>query len=352
MIRASDDLAHEYGAALKRFLAGGGEEGLKRAYDLGRRAVNVDAGLVAVVLIHQRALDPLVRKAAASARPRTVSRAMDFLAECLAPFDMAHRGFQDAYGRVRELNEEYEALVGERAREVRNAEARFRAHVEQIPAVTYIESLKSGDTVYVSPQILAMLEFTPEEWLAEPGRWARQVHPADRDRVLAELSRFRAQGGVLKEEYRILTRTGREAWVRHEAACVLDDAGRPRFIQGVLLDVTSGKAAERGAQEAEAMFRRLFERTGEAVVLASLPGGVILKANEAALRLLDAPASGTSLADVFHGDRERLRAHLERAGERGEAGPDEFQGAVRLSLTSSAIDAGGSRAALCVARRL
>src|SRR6185503_12214097 len=83
MIRASDDLAHEYGAALKRFLAGGGEEGLKRAYDLGRRAVNVDAGLVAVVLIHQRALDPLVRKAAASARPRTVSRAMDFLAECL-----------------------------------------------------------------------------------------------------------------------------------------------------------------------------------------------------------------------------------------------------------------------------
>ena len=100
------------------------------------------------------------------------------------------------------------------------------------------------------------------------------------------------------------------------------------------------------------MFRRLFERTGEAVILASLPGGVILRANEAALRLLDAPAAGTSLADVFHGDRERLRAHLERTGERGEAGPDEFQGAVRLSLTSSAIDAGGSRAALCVARRL
>lgn len=355
MIRASEELALDYGAALKDFLTGGGEEGLKRAYDLGRRAVNVGTGLVSVVLIHQKALDPLVRKAAAASRPRAVSRAMEFLAECLAPFDMAHRGFQDAYGRVRELNEEYEALVGERAREVRNAEARFRAHVEQIPAVTYIESLKSGDTVYISPQVLAMLEFTPEEWLAEPGRWAKQVHPADRDRVLAEMSRFREQGGALKLEYRMMSRSGREAWIAHEAACVLDDAGRPRFIQGVLFDVTNRKSAERGARESETKFRKLFDRTGEAVVLSDWPGGKILEANPAALRLLDAQGvdvESRTLADLVGGDRHRLRSHVERAGERGEAGPDEFRGAVSISLASSIMDLGGARALLSVARRI
>jgi len=351
MIRA-DSLELQYGSALKEYLTGGGEEGLKRAYDLGRRAVNEGAGLVAVILIHQQALDPLLRRTAATSRPKAVRRAMDFLAECLAPYDMAHRGFQDAYGRVRELNEEYEALVEERAREARDAEARFRAHVEQVPAVTYIESLKSGETVYISPQVQGMLEFTPQEWLAEPGRWAKQVHPADRDRVLAEMSRFRERGGALKAEYRLLSRSGRETWVVHEASCVLDDAGRPRFIQGVLVDVSGRKTAERGAREAEAMFRRLFDRTQEAVVLAALPGGVILKANEAALRLLDASASDVTLADVFHEDRERLRAHLERAGERGEAGPDEFRGAVTMSLSSSVVDLGGSRAVLCVARRI
>ncbi len=355
MIRASDELTLEYGTALKNYLAGGGEEGLKRAYDLGRRAVNDGAGLVTVVLIHQQALDPIVRKAAASTRPRAVRRAMDFLAECLAPFDMAHRGFQDAYGRVRELNAEYEALVDERAREARDAEARFRAHVEQVPAVTYIESLKSGDTVYISPQVQAMLEFTPQEWLADPGRWAKQVHPEDRDRVLAEMTRFRGKGGALKAEYRILSRSGREAWVLHEAGCVLDDAGRPRFIQGVLLDVTNRKAAERGAREADAMFRRLFDRTQEAVMLAALPDGRILEANQAASRLFDASVTDVvtrTLADLAGKDRARLLAHLGRASERGEAGPDEFQGAVSISLSSSAVDLGGERALLCVARRL
>ena len=355
MISASEQLTQEYGAALKDYLSGSGEEGLKRAYDLGRRAVNDGAGLVTVVLIHQQSLDLIFRKASSSSRPKAVRRAMDFLAECLAPFDMAHRGFQDAYGRVRELNEEFEALVDERAREARDAEARFRAHVEQVPAVTYIESLKSGETVFISPQVQAMLEFTPQEWLAEPGRWAKQIHPADRDRVLADMSRFRERGGTLQLEYRLLTRSGRETWVDHEAGCVLDDAGRPRFIQGVLLDITNRKSAERGALEAETKFRRLFDRTGEAVVLADWPGGKILEANPAALRLLDAQAldvASKTLTDLVGGDRARLRAHLERAGERGEAGPDEFRGAIAISLASSMVDLGGVRALLCVAQRL
>lgn len=355
MIRTQEELALDYAAALKDYLTGGGEEGLARAYDLGRRAVNDGAGLVKVVLIHQRALDPLVRRTASADRARAVRRAMDFLAECLAPFDMAHRGFQDAYGRVRELNEEFEALVGERAREVRNAEARFRAHVEQTPAVTYIESLKTGGAVYVSPQIQAMLEFTPQEWLGEPGRWAKQIHAEDRDRILAEMSRFREQGGALKAEYRLLSRSGREVWVRHEAACVLDDAGRPRFIQGVLLETTERKAAEREAREAGTMFRRLFERTGEAVVLAAWPDGRILEANGAALRMFDAQLTDLptrTLADLVGEDRGRLRAHLDRAGAGGEAGPDEFRGAVPIVLSSSVVDHAGERAILCIARRL
>ncbi|HKS15704.1 MAG TPA: PAS domain-containing protein, partial [Planctomycetota bacterium] len=172
---------------------------------------------------------------------------------------------------------------------------------------------------------------------------------------LAEMSRFREQGGALKVEYRMVSRSGREAWVAHEAACVLDDAGRPRFIQGVLFDVTNRKAAERGAREAEAMFRRLFDRTQEAVMLAAPPDGRILEANQAASRMFDASVTDIAtrtLVDLAGKDRARLLAHLGRAVERGEAGPDEFQGTVSISLTSSVIDLGGERALLCVARRI
>ncbi|HEY3225635.1 MAG TPA: PAS domain-containing protein [Planctomycetota bacterium] len=237
----SAELARDYGSALRAYLQGGGEAELKRAYDLGRLAMNEETGLLAMVLLHRQALEAAIRKARASSRNRSVARAMEFLAESLAPFEMAHRGFQDAYARLRELTGEYEMVIAERVRELRNAEARYRAHVELIPAVTYIESLKTGDTVYISPQVEAMLGFTPQEWLDDPRRWSKQIHPDDRERILEAMSRLRSGDGDLRAEYRLLTRGGREVPVRHEAGLVRDESGKPQFIQGILLEMSLRK---------------------------------------------------------------------------------------------------------------
>lgn len=235
----SAELARDYGSALKAYLQGGGEAELKRAYDLGRLAMNEETGLLAMVLLHRQALEAAIRKMRNSTR--AFARAMEFLAESLAPFEMAHRGFQDAYARLRELTGEYEMVIAERVRELRNAEARYRAHVELIPAVTYIESLKTGETVYVSPQVESMLGFSPQEWLDDPRRWSKQIHPEDRDRVLEAVTKLRTGEGDLRTEYRLLTRGGREVPVRHEASLVRDEGGRPQFIQGILLEVTPRK---------------------------------------------------------------------------------------------------------------
>ena len=36
--------------------------------------------------------------------------------------------------------------------------------------------------LYISPQIEAMLGYTPQDWYADPGLWGRLVHPDDADR--------------------------------------------------------------------------------------------------------------------------------------------------------------------------
>src|SRR6516162_4077724 len=52
---------------------------------------------------------------------------------------------------------------------LRKAEARYRALVEQIPAVSFLAPLDgSTSELYVSPQIEALLGFTAEEWLDDP----------------------------------------------------------------------------------------------------------------------------------------------------------------------------------------
>ena len=64
---------------------------------------------------------------------------------------------------------------------LKEAEARFRTLVEQIPAVTFMAVLGEGENeIYVSPHIEAMLGFTQKEWLENPFLWYWQLHPDDR----------------------------------------------------------------------------------------------------------------------------------------------------------------------------
>jgi PucR family transcriptional regulator, purine catabolism regulatory protein len=130
-------------------------------------------------------------------------------------------------------------------RQLLEAEAKYRALVENIPAVLYINLCDVGDTtVYVSPQTELILGITPEDWYVNDGNWIRFVHPDDQERVLEKYESFiRAhQEGV--DEYRFVRPDGRVIWLHDRLSVVRDPDGRPLFIQGVIFDITEQKAAE------------------------------------------------------------------------------------------------------------
>src|SRR6516162_7733185 len=69
-----------------------------------------------------------------------------------------------------------------------NLEARYRALVEQIPAVVFMAYLDRGiGEAYVSPQIEASLGFSQAEWLEDPVRWYSRLHPDDKQRWVGAL---------------------------------------------------------------------------------------------------------------------------------------------------------------------
>src|SRR6202034_596660 len=114
--------------------------------------------------------------------------------------------------------------------------------VEKLPVVTFMASL--NDTVqelYVSPQIEALLGFTPEEWLDNPILWFRQLHPDDRDVWVRDFSETCATGVHFRSEYRLIAKDGRVVWVQGECQIIRDDAGKPLLLQGVALDITHRK---------------------------------------------------------------------------------------------------------------
>src|SRR5206468_11137075 len=102
----------EYRSSLREYAAGGGELALGRAYELGRRALNEQKSLIEMASLHHQAVLALIRDAESDKqREESIRAGSEFLAECLSPYEMAHRGFQDAVKALRQLNETLEEEI-------------------------------------------------------------------------------------------------------------------------------------------------------------------------------------------------------------------------------------------------
>jgi diguanylate cyclase (GGDEF)-like protein/PAS domain S-box-containing protein len=151
------------------------------------------------------------------------------------------------------------------------AELEVRALVDQLPVIVYVaDAGVDGRWQYVSPGVTTILGFSPEEWMADPGLWARQMHPDDRQRVFAREDNLIEP--TTPEEYRMRDREGVTVWVRDEAALVTDAHGRVRW-HGVMSDITDRKRAEAEVErraEQQAAVARLGEHALEGEGVAAL----------------------------------------------------------------------------------
>jgi diguanylate cyclase (GGDEF)-like protein/PAS domain S-box-containing protein len=129
------------------------------------------------------------------------------------------------------------------------AEARYQDLVERIPAVVYIDEFApTGSAVsafsYLSPQVEALLGYTPEELIADQSLWLSLLHEDDREMALATDMEHFASGQSLAQEFRMTRRDGRVIWLRDEAT-VLREGEMVRLVShGVLVDITDRKLLE------------------------------------------------------------------------------------------------------------
>ena len=107
-----ENFEEEYRAALGGYAARGGELALGRAYELGRRALEDQVSVVELTSLHHQAVIDLVRSAETEQSKEELLRiSSEFLAECVSPYEMAHRGFQDAVKALQQLNETLEEEI-------------------------------------------------------------------------------------------------------------------------------------------------------------------------------------------------------------------------------------------------
>ncbi|MGH7875075.1 MAG: PAS domain-containing protein [Candidatus Binatia bacterium] len=183
-------------------------------------------------------------------------------------------------------------------------EARYRTLVEQVPAVVFMIFLDRGiSEAYVSPHIEAALGFSQAEWLDDPIRWYRQIHPADKERWNVETAQMVFSGQPLRSVYRIIARDGHVVWFQCEVKMVRTKEGRPWFVHGIAFDINELKKAEEDLQKArDDLEKRVEERTKELALT-----NAMLQVEVAERRRMQ--------EDLLHARRELEIRVQERTGE-------------------------------------
>jgi PAS domain S-box-containing protein len=164
----------------------------------------------------------------------------------------------------------------QREERMREAEAKYRTLVEQLPIATYVNDAGTPvRTRYMSPQIETMLGFPVSDWLrADSDFYASRLHPEDRDRVLAEVARTHELGEDFRMEYRLISADGTAIWVRDQTVAVRDEEYRPLFLQGYLSDITDRRASEEALRQSEETHRLVLEASRDLIATISVDGTV------------------------------------------------------------------------------
>lgn len=110
--KPGDSIEERYGIGFLEHLRNPSEATLGSAYELGRSAIAEGKSLLEFASLHHRALEKIFRSTTdARMQNEILNSGASFLAESLSPFEMTHRGFQDAVKALRHLNETLEEEI-------------------------------------------------------------------------------------------------------------------------------------------------------------------------------------------------------------------------------------------------
>jgi PAS domain S-box-containing protein len=160
----------------------------------------------------------------------------------------------EAHGLLRKSNEELSILTS------------------AVPGVLYIcEPNQEFTATYVSASVKGHLGYEPAAFTANPKFWSDNLHPEDKNRVLASLKELGESANNV-QEYRFLHADNSYRWIHDQRSLLFDSNGKAERLVGVLVDITAQKQIEEAFQISEQRFKAIFDNVPAALFLKGIDG--------------------------------------------------------------------------------
>lgn len=146
------------------------------------------------------------------------------------------------------------------------SEEKYKSLVNQLPVGVY-RTTKDGKFLHVNPALATILEFENVEELLMVN--ARDFHHESIQR-LNQIKKWEKEKGILSEEIRLQTKTGKIITVKDTGKAILDKNGEIQYFDGAIEDITDRKRAE----EEKAKLEEQLLQAQKMEALGTLAGGI------------------------------------------------------------------------------
>jgi two-component system, LuxR family, sensor kinase FixL len=161
----------------------------------------------------------------------------------------------------------------------------------------------------------------PRDRVVTYGMFLSLLEPADRERADRAIKRVAEGGGDLDVSFKIGGSTESGHWLRTRGRLVRDDAGTPRHISGIVLDIDEEKKFEDALRIRESHLRSILDTVPDAMIVIN-GHGIVQFFSTAAERMfgyVEREAIGMNVSELMPmPDRARHDGYLARYRSTGE----------------------------------
>lgn len=188
------------------------------------------------------------------------------------------------FGIARDVTEHINA-----GQKLRDSEERFRMLAENAKDVIYRYTVvPEARYEYISPAILRMSGYTPEDFYRDPYIAFKIIHPEDLHLLGDSEESLKVQNKIsdIKDPevvLRWIRKDGTIVWTATRTQNILDKDGKKIAVEGISRDVTYQRLSEEQLKDSEERFKILSNVTFEGIVFSD--NGIIIDANDQFLSL-------------------------------------------------------------------